>query len=600
MPGSFVPGIPEFWGSGPDRPGSTVPVMKQELLRRTRDDIERLARAGLDWVTFSVEATERLRRAIPFDRSCWHMVDPGTVLFTGSLNQNVGCSGAWLAEHEYVVEDVNKWSFLARSGRRAGATGLATHGELARSARHRSQEAYGIGDELRGAFVVDGAYWGAAGFLRDRDRPWFTEDDVRFLASLSEPIAAGLPARALDRLGHDRGALATTAPASSCSTSTAHAESISPAAERWIAQMIEVPPPAAPADSKMVQAVAAQARTLRAGQDPLELAARSRVQTRSGQWLLLYGTRLAGGAGGRTAVIIQPAAPHEVAPLVALAYGLSERERQITRLCMKGQSTKDIAQTLGVSPYTVQDHLKSIFDKTGARSRGELVGQIFLEHYVAALGGPARLPGRMVREGHPVAGSRRRRSGVGRPVATARPGRRAWRGAGPAMGHRRASALRHGSRAAGRTVAKRAPGAAPRVERSPPVTGSWMTLVRRSRSELVSVGSTSSRLRQTNRVSRWRRSRCWSRPGLPDAGREAEVQPVGRPKCRRSDATVLARQRPPPDTSPSSLCAAATRRSPSPSAGRGRRKPADAPDQRIPTRGILPPKGAEELQIRRR
>ena len=71
-----------------------------------------------------------------------------------------------------------------------------------------------------------------------------------------------------------------------------------------------------------------------------------------------------------------------LAPLVALAYGLSERERQITRLCMKGHSTNEIAHVLGVSPYTVQDHLKSIFGKTGARSRGELVGQIFLEHYV--------------------------------------------------------------------------------------------------------------------------------------------------------------------------------------------------------------------------
>lgn len=85
---------------------------------------------------------------------------------------------------------------------------------------------------------------------------------------------------------------------------------------------------------------------------------------------------------GRTAVIIQSAAPSEVAPLVALAYGLSERECQVTRLCMQGKSTKQIAQTLGVSPYTVQDHLKSIFDKTGVRSRGELVGQVFLEHYV--------------------------------------------------------------------------------------------------------------------------------------------------------------------------------------------------------------------------
>lgn len=355
--------------------------MSRERLGRTRDRIVRLAGAGLDWVTFSVEATEELRRAIPFDRSCWHMVDPGTVLFTGSLNQNVGCSGAWLAEYEYVVEDVNKWWFLARSGRRAGATSLATHGDLSRSARHRSHEAYGIGDELRSSFVVDGAYWGAAGFLRDSDRPWFTEDDVRFLASLSEPIAAAFRRALLTpwvttEEPYDDG------PGVVVFDEHGEVESISPAAERWIGQFIEVPPPSVPADSKMLQVVAARARALRPRQDPLELAARSRVQTRSGRWLLLYGTRLSGGADGRTVVIIQPAAAHEVAPLVALAYGLSERECQITRLCMKGLSTYQMAQTLGMSPYTVQDHLKSIFSKTGARSRGELVGRIFLEHYV--------------------------------------------------------------------------------------------------------------------------------------------------------------------------------------------------------------------------
>jgi DNA-binding CsgD family transcriptional regulator len=110
--------------------------------------------------------------------------------------------------------------------------------------------------------------------------------------------------------------------------------------------------------------------------------ARCRVQTRSGRWLLLYGTRLSGGDRSRVAVIIQPAAPHDVAPLVALAYGLSERECQITRLCMKGLATKEIAQALSISRFTVQDHLKSIFDKTGVRSRGELVGQVFLEHYM--------------------------------------------------------------------------------------------------------------------------------------------------------------------------------------------------------------------------
>ncbi len=77
---------------------------------------------------------------------------------------------------------------------------------------------------------------------------------------------------------------------------------------------------------------------------------------------------------------MQPAPSNEVAPIVALVYGLKPRERAVTQLCMAGRSTKHMAQSLGVAAYTVQDHLKSIFDKTGARTRGELVGQIFLEH----------------------------------------------------------------------------------------------------------------------------------------------------------------------------------------------------------------------------
>ena len=81
------------------------------------------------------------------------------------------------------------------------------------------------------------------------------------------------------------------------------------------------------------------------------------------------------GSGGRTAVIIQPAAPGEVAPLVALAYGLSARECQITRLCLQGNSTKQMAATLNVSPYTVQDHLKSIFSKTAVRNRRALLSR---------------------------------------------------------------------------------------------------------------------------------------------------------------------------------------------------------------------------------
>jgi len=355
-----------------------------ERQRRVAREITRVASSGLDWLSFATRVGELVRQMVPFDRSCWHLVDPGTVLFTGSLNQQITCSGSWLAEHEYVIDDVNKWWFLARSGRRAGATSIATHGDPTRSARHRSHNSYGLGDELRAAFVADGIYWAAAGFLREADRPWFTEDDVGFLASLCEPIAHGFR-RAL--IHTDPAALAPATPSTFgpgvvVYDAQGHPESISPAAEHWIAEIVEQPLPDPPAESKAVQAVAAHARMLTTDQDPLHTEARSRVRTRSGSWLLLYGTPLSGGADRRTAVIIQPATRHEVAPLVALAYGLTERERQITRLCVQGVPTKQMAKALHVSPYTIQDHLKAIFDKTGVNTRGELVGQIFLEHYI--------------------------------------------------------------------------------------------------------------------------------------------------------------------------------------------------------------------------
>jgi DNA-binding CsgD family transcriptional regulator len=61
-------------------------------------------------------------------------------------------------------------------------------------------------------------------------------------------------------------------------------------------------------------------------------------------------------------------------------YGLTDREKDVTRLVLQGCSTTEIAETL-ISPHTVQHHFKSIFDKTDVRSRRNLAGKVFFAHY---------------------------------------------------------------------------------------------------------------------------------------------------------------------------------------------------------------------------
>jgi DNA-binding CsgD family transcriptional regulator len=101
------------------------------------------------------------------------------------------------------------------------------------------------------------------------------------------------------------------------------------------------------------------------------------MRTRSGRWLTVYAERI--GPSG-VSVIVEPTRVQELAVLLADAYRLSAREREVAALALRGRTNAEIGAQLYLSSYTVQDHLKNIFDKTGVGSRMELAARLWFDH----------------------------------------------------------------------------------------------------------------------------------------------------------------------------------------------------------------------------
>ncbi len=353
---------------------------------RVRREIIRLCHAGLDSRTFRVESVKRLRKAIPVDATFFATADPATLLFTGALQDDVLTQATpQFLENEFLKDDSVKFARLARGRSPVDSLGAATGGELDLSPRYREILApMDLGDELRAALVVGSKCWGFMCLHRERSSPNFTPAEAAFLAKLAPHLAEGLRTALL--VGDARAtSLPTDGPGLVLLADDLSLAAITPAAEGWLAEVAEADWPGALELPGAVYAVAARLLALERGTSPAppELIPRMRLRTASGRWLVLHASRLrTTDAEGQIAVIFEEARPSEIAPLIVDAYGLTRREGEITRLVLRGLSTAEVSGELHITPNTVRDHFKSIFDKVGVRSRRELVGQVFAQQYL--------------------------------------------------------------------------------------------------------------------------------------------------------------------------------------------------------------------------
>jgi DNA-binding CsgD family transcriptional regulator len=357
-----------------------------------RQEIIRLVHRTTGAQHFGRKVMRVLERAVPFDGASLSCVDPATVLPTRRVASKGLDRGllSRLVEMELCQPDFIEFRAMAREGRLAASLSEATQGDLERSFHYREFcRPSGFDDELRVVFSDSSGTWGAVCLLREPGRPRFEDSEVRFLASLAPLVAEGLRRAAI--LGdavtadHCGAGVVVLAPDNSVDTAT-------PGAERLLADLAADDTPGAELPVAVL-AVAAQARRLVSDYqtDPewreprADTFARARVRTTQGIWVTVRGSVLGDGPDSSIAVLMDETQPSELAPLIADAYGLTDRERLVTELVAKGLPTNDIGHRLHLSAYTVQDHLKSIFDKTGAGSRGELVARLFFDHYAPRL-----------------------------------------------------------------------------------------------------------------------------------------------------------------------------------------------------------------------
>jgi DNA-binding CsgD family transcriptional regulator len=357
--------------------------MQRQSAERVRREIIRLCHAGLDSRTLRLELIKRLRKVIPIDVFFFTTADPATLLFTGAVvDEILERATPQFLQNEFLQDDVNKFSWLARSATPIGGLIQATRSELEQSPRYRDILApMALGDELRAALITGGTCWGFLCLHRDRSSPHFTTAEAAFLGRLTSHIAEGL-----------RTALLLKSPARShvpdepgllLLTEDLSVVAITPAASRWLVEVAEADWPRKQALPSAVSAVVARLQAIEQGMDAEgTLMPRVRLRTVSGHWLVLHASRLSGpSVPGPIAVIFEVARPAEIAPLIAQAYDLSRREGEIMQGVLRGWSTAEIANAFYISSDTVQDHLKAIFEKVGVRSRRELVGQLFAQQY---------------------------------------------------------------------------------------------------------------------------------------------------------------------------------------------------------------------------
>ncbi|SMC59062.1 response regulator transcription factor [Lentzea albidocapillata] len=320
-----------------------------------RRDVTALASAGLDVARLHEAAIALVDRVVPCDLTCWASMDPDSGVFstmTSGVNRIPRQYEPVLAACEYTPGEPHTFASLAQRGDTVARL------EDKRSARlNEVWRPLGLSHELRSLFRAGDICWGGAGMVRTND---FSERELEFMTWVAPALGAATQVAARTS------ARRTGAPAIVVVSGDGTVRSSTASAAQWRDELEDIAPGRF---AVMLRAAAAGARSG---------TFRARLRDAHGGWILLEASELVSDEAGdsEAAVTISRASAADLLGLRLKAHGVTSREEDVCHEVLAGQPTSEIAARLAISPYTVQDHLKSLFAKFGVRSRAELAAKL--------------------------------------------------------------------------------------------------------------------------------------------------------------------------------------------------------------------------------
>jgi DNA-binding CsgD family transcriptional regulator len=363
--------------------------------REARQRIGQLAGSGMFPERLASELLAALHEAIPSDDGGLVGLDPTTLLHNRLL---AVAPGSWpridnFYRSGYLRDPVA--ALLPPAQLRAGLPMLVLHRRLERSLGLPSSllravseveeyrafyaDTVSAGGVLRAAFAEDGRWIAWLELIRRSAAQPFRRSDIEFLRLMATAIGQALRA-AFDR---ERAAVSRVGDAGPDASgvlmiaANGREQFRTPAADMWLDLLRRSE---AGSDRHLPGAVSVAVAALRTGLDGARHAT-VRALTPAGP---LRVEAAPGDDRGAVSVVLTLERP-PVSPELPPVWPMTQAERRVLELLVRGLSNREIAAELHVSVNTIQTHLAHAYEKLGVQSRSQLLARFFHETYWPAL-----------------------------------------------------------------------------------------------------------------------------------------------------------------------------------------------------------------------